>query len=293
MWKTEAIAYFLSLFCLSVGSSSQRSYTFFVTLKEKIYEIIFEAETRSGKAFDMALIVAILGSVAMTMAESVESLSQGNENLFFVFELLFTTFFTIEYILRIVVSHNKKAYVFSFFGLVDLISTLPFYIQLFVPGAQSLSIVRGLRIMRIFRVLKLNQYALAGQQMGAALRQSWPKIFVFLITIVTSVSIMGALIYLIEGREHGFTSIPKGVYWAVVTMTTVGYGDLTPQTDLGQFVSVVLMVLGYGVIAVPTGIVTSEMVKTQTQSLTRTCPNCFKEGHELEAQYCNNCGHKL
>lgn len=262
-------------------------------IKQQLHQVIFEAETTAGKIFDLVLILAILGSVAVTMLESVESLSQGYENLFFAFEVVFTVFFTVEFFLRIYCSQNTKAYVFSFFGIVDLLATLPFYIELFLPGAQSLSIVRGLRIMRIFRVLKLNQYATAGQQMGTALKQSWPKIFVFLITIVSSVSIMGALIYFIEGRENGFTSIPKGVYWAVVTMTTVGYGDLTPQTDLGQFVSVVLMVLGYGVIAVPTGIVTSEIVRGEQQNLTRTCSNCFKEGHAQSALFCDHCGHKL
>ena len=148
--------------------------------------------------------------------------------------------------------------------------------------------------MRVFRVLKLNKYALAGAQLGQAMKQSWPKIFVFLVTIVTAVSIMGALIYVIEGPRHGFTSIPKGVYWAVVTMTTVGYGDLAPQTGLGQFISVVLMILGYGVLAVPTGIVSSEMMgNNKNQQLTKTCPNCFKEGHEIQAVFCNTCGHAL
>ncbi len=265
-----------------------------VTLKQKLHEVIFEAETLSGKIFDIVLIVAILGSVAVTMLESVESIAVLNESLFFGFEVVFTLFFTVEYFLRIYCSSSSKAYVFSFFGLVDLLATLPFYIQLFVPGAQSLTIVRGLRIMRVFRVLKLNQYALAGQQLNAALKQSWPKIFVFLITIITSVSIMGTLIYMIEGRENGFTSIPKAVYWAVVTMTTVGYGDLTPQTDLGQFTSVVLMILGYGVLAVPTGIVTSEVIKINSnQEYTRTCSSCFKEGHNQGAQFCDRCGASL
>lgn len=263
-------------------------------LKEKLHDIVFEAETTSGKVFDLMLIAMILGSVIMTMLETVESISAGRETTFLVLEILFTVFFSAEYLLRIYCSRNTRAYVFSFFGIVDLISTLPLYIALILPGAQTLSLVRGLRIMRIFRVLKLNQYALAGKQLSSALKQSWPKIFVFLIIIVTSVSIMGGLIYLIEGRENGFSSIPKGVYWAVVTMTTVGYGDLSPQTDLGQFVSVVLMVLGYGVIAVPTGIVTSEVIKHNLpQRLTETCPNCFKEGHDEEARFCNHCGTKL
>ncbi len=265
-----------------------------MTIKEKLYEIIFEAETTAGKVFDLVLIGAILGSVALTMIESVESMATGNENVFLAFEVIFTLFFTFEYLARIYSSKNTKAYIFSFFGMVDLLATLPFYIQMFLPGAQTLSVVRGLRIMRIFRVLKINKYALAGQQLGTALRQSWPKIFVFLMTILTSVTIMGSLIYWIEGRQNGFTSIPRGVYWAVVTMTTVGYGDLSPKTDLGQFMSVVLMILGYGVIAVPTGIVSSEVIRSRVPLLlTRTCANCFKEGHEVDAQFCNNCGEKI
>ncbi len=267
-----------------------------MTFKQKVYEIIFEAETTAGKAFDLILIGAIIASVGLTMAESVKSLAEGHRTFFFVSEVIFTLFFTVEYILRLYSSKNTKAYAFSFFGMVDLLATLPFYIQLILPGAQTLSVVRGLRIMRIFRVLKLNQYAMAGQQLSRALYQSWPKIFVFLVTIVTSVSIMGSLIYIIEGPANGFTSIPRGVYWAVVTMTTVGYGDLSPQTDLGQFMSVVLMVLGYGVIAVPTGIVSSEVIRGDQNRgtlLTRTCSNCLKEGHEIDANYCNNCGHKL
>ncbi|MEM7647116.1 MAG: ion transporter [Pseudomonadota bacterium] len=265
-----------------------------MSLKKNLHEIIFEAETRAGKNFDVVLIIVILASVIVTMLETVDSVRIGNEPFFVVTEIFFTLFFTLEYLLRIYCSLNTRSYMLSFFGLIDLISTLPFYLGLLLPGAQSLSIVRGLRILRIFRVLKLNQYALAGQQLNSALRQSWPKIFVFLITIITSVSIMGALIYLVEGKEYGFTSIPKGVYWAVVTMTTVGYGDLAPQTPLGQFMSVVLMILGYGVIAVPTGIVSAELVRdTRVSSSTRTCPNCFLEGHEKEALFCRSCGSRL
>ncbi len=265
-----------------------------MSLKQKLHEIIFEAETRSGRLFDVILIIAILFSVATSMLESVNSIKGQFESLFFFLELSFTLFFTVEYFLRVYSSIKTTSYVFSFYGMVDLLATLPFYLNLFIPGAQSLSIVRGLRIIRIFRVLKLNRYALAGQQLSLALKQSWPKIFVFLITVISVVSIMGALIYLIEGPENGFSSIPKGVYWAVVTMTTVGYGDLAPQTTLGQSMSVVLMILGYGVIAVPTGIVSSEMIQhKKSMALTKTCQKCYKEGHEEEANYCNRCGHNL
>ena len=263
-------------------------------IKSKLYSIIFEAETSAGKFFDLALIFAIITSVLLTMLETVETIQASYESLFFTSEVIFTLFFSAEYILRIYSSPKPKSYIFSFYGLVDLLSTLPFYLGLFLPAAQSLTIVRGLRMLRIFRVLKLQQYAAAGQQLSAAMKQSWPKIFVFLTTIVTAVSIMGALIFLIEGRENGFTSIPKGVYWAVVTMTTVGYGDLVPKTDFGQFISTVLMVLGYGVIAVPTGIVSSEMIKQGSDiQLTKTCPSCFTEGHREEASYCYSCGASL
>ncbi len=265
-----------------------------MTIKRKLHEIIFEAETRAGRLFDVVLIIAIVLSVATSMTESVAAIRQGRQQLFFYLEVGFTLFFSIEYALRIYCSKNTSSYAFSFFGIVDLLATLPFYISIIAPGAQSLSIVRALRIVRIFRVLKLNRYALAGQQLSKAMRQSWPKIFVFLITVVSSVSIMGALIYLIEGPGNGFTSIPRGVYWAVVTMTTVGYGDLAPQTPFGQFMSVVLMILGYGVIAVPTGIVSSEIIQDNKDwALTKTCPQCFKEGHERGAHYCNRCGHNL
>lgn len=265
-----------------------------MTLRQRLYSIIFEAETRAGKFFDISLILIIVSSVLLTMLETVESFEKSYRSLFFISELLFTSFFTIEYILRLYCSPKPRAYVFSFYGIVDLVSTLPFYLSLFLPGAQSLTVVRGLRMLRIFRVLKLQQYAVAGQQLSSAIKQSWPKIFVFLTTIVTAVSIMGALMFLIEGRENGFTSIPKGVYWAVVTMTTVGYGDLVPKTDFGQFISIVLMILGYGVIAVPTGIVSSEFIKQGSDvQLTRTCSACFTEGHRLHASFCDSCGEQL
>ena len=247
-----------------------------------------------GKAFDILLIAAIVSSLTLTILETVESLGQQFPIFFFTGEIVLTAFFTVEYALRIYSSKNTKAYAFSFYGLVDLFSTLPLYISVFIPGAQSISIVRGLRMLRIFRILKLNKYALASDQLKLALRQSWPKIFVFLVTIVTSIAIMGSLMYLIEGRANGFSSIPKGIYWAVVTMTTVGYGDLVPQTDFGQFVAIVLMVLGYGVIAVPTGIISSEIIKTNDgHQLTKTCSSCFQEGHRLEANFCDNCGASL
>lgn len=269
----------------------------FMRLKNKLHEVIFEAETPAGKAFDIVLIAFILLSVAFTMMESVESIHKQWVAYFFYSEVVFTLFFSVEYLLRLYSSRNTFSYAFSFFGLVDLLATLPFYVAIFLPGASSLTIIRGLRIMRVFRVLKLNKFALAGQHLSKSLKESWPKIFVFLTTIITAVTIMGALMYIIEGRANGFTSIPKGVYWAVVTMTTVGYGDLSPQTPMGQFISVVLMVLGYGVIAVPTGIVSSEILREENTkmklSLTRTCPNCFKEGHEVGAHFCSQCGSTL
>lgn len=264
-------------------------------MREKLYTIIFEAETRSGKIFDVALIIAIILSLLVTTIESVASIKNQFPELFFYIEFFFTIIFTIEYILRIYLSTHKLNYVRSFFGMVDLLAILPFYISLFIPGAQSLMVIRGLRVIRVFRVLKLGNYSTAGRFLHTSLVQSGPKISVFLTAVVTMVCVMGALMYLIEGPTAGFTSIPKSMYWAVVTMTTVGYGDLVPLTPLGQFLSVILMICGYAIIAVPTGIISAEMTKASIAEfgLTRTCPTCFKENHRREANNCYNCGENL
>jgi len=265
-------------------------------VKQRIYQIIFEAETKEGKVFDVVLIYVILLSILVTMLDSVLRLNLKYGQLFYTLEIVFTALFTIEYLFRYYCSPRKLSYVFSFFGLIDLLSILPLYISFFIPGVAGLSILRGLRVLRVFRILKLTQYSHASRHLSTALKSSWPKISVFLLTILTAVLIIGALMYLVEGRQNGFTSIPKSVYWAVVTMTTVGYGDLVPKTELGQFISIVLMILGYGVIAVPTGVVSSELMGAMRNDITlntTTCPNCFMEGHRKAACFCFNCGYKL
>lgn len=259
-------------------------------MKQKIYQIIFGHETKWGKQFDIWLIVLVIASVFIVMLETVEGLSQAYGPIFFVLEWIFTILFTIELILRLYCLDKKLKYVFSFYGLVDIISILPSYLSIFIPGAQNFIIVRAFRILRIFRILKLNQYTEAGQQLQSAIIASKAKIIVFLGFITTSVLIIGALMYLVEGAPSGFTSIPKSVYWAIVTMTTVGYGDITPQTVLGQILSSALMIIGYGVLAVPTGIVTAEMTKQNLAD--QECLNC-KTKNSMQAKFCHNCGTKL
>ncbi|MCB0366813.1 MAG: ion transporter [Bdellovibrionaceae bacterium] len=263
-------------------------------LREKLHRIIFEAETSSGRAFDVTLIILVVLSVAVVMMESVDSVRR--EYLFelTVLEWVFTILFTVEYLLRLFCVHRPLRYVFSFFGLVDFFSIVPTYLSLIFPGVQGLLIIRGLRLLRVFRVLKLQRYTHAGGILQAALHQSRHKITVFLGVVVTMVFIIGTIMYLVEGRENGFTSIPKSVYWAIVTMTTVGYGDIAPQTPLGQLISSLLMIAGYGIIAVPTGIVSVEMANvTRKKEFTRTCRHCTKEGHDYDAKFCNECGQVL
>lgn len=264
-------------------------------MREKLYSIIFEAETPAGKLFDIGLIVAILLSLLVTALESVESIRNSFPNLLVNLEIFFTAIFTIEYGIRLYIATHKWNYAKSFFGLVDLLSILPFYISLFLPGVHSLTVIRGLRVVRVFRIFKLGSYSHAGNYLQKSILQSWPKISVFLTSVITMVFVMGAMMYLIEGPVAGFTSIPKSMYWAVVTMTTVGYGDLVPLTPIGQFMAMILMVFGYAIIAVPTGIVSAEMTKISISDmgLTRTCPKCFTESHRKEANNCYNCGTDL
>ncbi len=260
-----------------------------MTIRQTVYQIIFEHDTKWGKLFDIWLILVVLMSVLVVMIETVNALSQSYGEVFFVLEWFFTILFTLELFLRLYCIDKKLKYVFSFYGLVDIISILPSYLSFFIPGAQNLIIIRALRMLRIFRILKLNQYTEAGHQLQGALLASKAKIIVFLGFIITSVLIIGALMYLVEGAESGFTSIPKSVYWAIVTMTTVGYGDITPQTPLGQILSSALMIIGYGVLAVPTGIVTAEMTK---QNYGRACKTCGEKSLNT-ANYCQECGNKL
>ena len=261
------------------------------------HEIIFEADTPAGKAFDVGLILVILLSIGVVMIESVRSLRETYGDELRLAEWVFTALFTAEYILRMMCVQRPALYARSFFGLVDLMSLLPTYVSVLIPGAQALSVIRTLRILRVFRVLKLAHYVSESEVLMRALYASRRKIAVFMFAVVTLVIIFGSLMYVVEGPEHGFTSIPRGLYWAVVTMTTVGYGDISPQTNVGQGIAAFIMILGYGIIAVPTGIVTAQMTgasgRTTPEVSGRACSSCGGGGHRYDAAYCRLCGTKL
>ena len=261
------------------------------TRRAWLHRIIFGSDTPLGKAFDVGLIVAILVSIIVVMLESIPEIGERHGTLLLWVEWHFTIVFTIEYLLRLACVKKPARYARSFFGLVDLLAILPTYLSLLVPGTQALLVIRTLRILRVFRVLKLVQHVRAAEGLVKALHASRRKIEVFLYAVFSLVVIFGSLMFLIEGPENGFTSIPKGIYWAIVTMTTVGYGDIAPQTPLGQAVSGVIMVIGYGIIAVPTGIVSAEIVRAGGSEPTgKACPGCGGGGHEDDARFCRMCG---
>lgn len=261
-------------------------------LRYRLHEIIFEADTPAGKGFDVALIVAILVSVLVVMLDSVNQLQQLFGPYFYFSEWFFTLIFTLEYLLRLSCIRRPLKYATSFFGVVDLLSILPTYIGLFLPGGQYLLVIRILRLLRIFRVLKLVQYVGEANYLLRALKASRRKVEVFLLSVLLLMVICGAVMYLVEGPENGFTSIPRSVYWAIVTMTTVGYGDISPQTNLGQAFASIVMILGYGIIAIPTGIVTAQLT-APLQVTTQSCPECSAEGHSPDAKHCKFCGGQL
>ncbi len=262
--------------------------------RDTLYRIIFEADTPAGKAFDILLVICIITSVLIIMLDSVASIHQQWKDLFFVLEWLFTLIFTIEYIARIVSVKKPSAYIFSFLGMVDLLSTLPSYIVLFLDLPAYAISLRLLRLLRIFRILKLAYYLEESAIMANALAASRRKLLVFLLAILMLVMILGTLMFAVEGPEHGYSSIPVSIYWAIVTMTTVGYGDIAPHTPLGQFIASVVMILGYAIIAVPTGIVSVEMARSQAkQNVVIACPRCMLEGHAVDARYCRRCGERL
>jgi voltage-gated potassium channel len=261
----------------------------------RLYTIIFEADTRAGKAFDVGLIVLVLFSVLLVMLESVVALQASYGRYFDLLEYLFTALFTVEYIARLVCVRHPLRYALSFYGLVDLLAVLPTYLALFVPELYALVDVRVLRLLRIFRIFKLGAYLAEVAMLGQALKASARKIQVFLTVVMMAVIIMGTVMYLVEGPANGFTSIPTSIYWAITTMTTVGFGDITPKTDLGRTIASLMMLLGWGVLAVPTGIVTAEMTlhRTGRSPTTRSCPECLSEGHGTDARYCRDCGAPL
>jgi len=260
-----------------------------------LFEIIFEADTPAGKGFDLALIFVILLSVLTVMLDSVSSIRARHGALLYALEWGFTLVFTVEYILRLLCVGRPVRYAVSFFGIVDLLAILPTYLSLLIFGSRYLAVVRVLRVLRVFRVLKLGHHTKEAGVLKKALYASHRKILIFLFVVLTLVVIIGSLMHLIERGTNGFTSIPASVYWAIVTLTTVGYGDISPQTGLGQFLAAVVMILGYSIIAVPTGIVTVEwsQASRRQQANTQACPSCSAEGHDNDAVYCKFCGAKL
>jgi voltage-gated potassium channel len=262
--------------------------------RSRIREIIFEAETPAGKAFDVVLIVLILLSVAAVTLESLATVRVRFGPELRAAEWFFTIVFTVEYGLRLWCVDRRWRYATSFFGIVDLLAILPTYLSVLFPGGQALASVRALRLLRVFRVLKLAHHVSAASELMRAMRASRRKITVFLMAVLTLVTILGSTMYVVEGPRSGFTSIPRGIYWAIVTLTTVGYGDITPVTTLGQLVAALVMIMGYGIIAVPTGIVTAELTAGRVKSVsTEVCPGCHREGHDADATHCKFCGEGL
>lgn len=265
-----------------------------MTLKEHTRQVIFEHDTPAGKAFDIGLIVTILASVLIVILDSVPSFSLKYGELFGRIEWAVTILFTIEYVLRLWSAEDRRAYAFSFFGVVDLLAVIPTYLAILLPQSRFLLVIRILRVLRVFRILKLVKMVGEASVLTRAIRASRDKIFVFIFTVLTIVVVIGSVMYLVEGPEAGFTSIPEGIYWSIVTLTTVGFGDITPLTPLGKALASALMILGYGIIAVPTGIVTMELDRASRSIERRAdCPGCGRGGHEKDAQFCSRCGSTL
>ncbi|MGG5617441.1 ion transporter [Myroides odoratimimus] len=266
-------------------------------LQQKIYIIIYGSNTFAGKLFDIALLAVILMSVLLVMLESIESYDMKHHTGLVVCEWIITVFFTIEYILRILCNKKPLKYIFSFYGIVDLISILPMYLSFFIPGSRALTVVRALRLLRLFGILNLVPYIGQQSHLKLALKSSRTKIIVFVYFVLVMSILLGALMYVIENKESGFTSIPRSIYWCIVTLTTVGYGDIAPQTPLGQMIASFIMIMGYGIIAVPTGIVTAEFSNIKRNRLDakrrRNCSTCTTTIYDDDANYCYNCGQKL
>lgn len=263
------------------------------TTKNKLYEIIFEADTKAGRLFDLILLVVILVSVILVMFESVPSIASKYLHILKILEWIITAIFTVEYLLRIAIVKKPFSYIFSFYGIIDFLSVIPTYLSLIIVGSHSLVVIRMLRLIRIFRILKLTRYTNAGRTIVRAMWASREKISVFIFMVIILVVIIGTIMYLVEGEAHGFTSIPRSIYWAIVTLTTVGYGDISPATPLGQFLASIVMIMGYAIIAVPTGIVTSELMKPSSKLNTQVCNICLCDSHDDDAAFCKKCGSKI
>ncbi len=271
-----------------------------MTMRERLYRVIFESDTRAGRAFDLALIAAIVASLAVVVADSMSGAFARFDAPLAAAEWFFTGLFTLEYLARLYCAPQRLRYATSFFGVIDLLAIIPTYLALVFPELHALIDVRALRLLRIFRILKLTQYLAEFRYLGRALAASRRKILVFLMTVCTVVLIMGTVMYVVEGPANGFTSIPTGVYWAITTMTTVGFGDITPKTDLGRLIASLMMLTGWGVLAVPTGIVTAEMVTQRGRPATplgleleRDCPRCGRSGLDAADRFCRQCGERL
>ena len=263
------------------------------SFKVRLYEIIFESDTPAGKGFDVLLIISILLSVIVVLLDSVQFYNNKYGDMLYLMEWIFTILFTIEYFLRIYCIKRPVLYIRSFFGIIDLLSIIPTYISIFLPASRYLSVIRILRVLRIFRILKLILYIGEANLLLDALISSRRKITVFLFFMLTLVTIIGSIMYLIEGEANGFTSIPRSIYWAIVTITTVGYGDISPQTELGQLFASFAMILGYATIAVPTGIISAEYSTMKQKFNNTVCPDCANEDHEDDAEFCKTCGSML
>ncbi|MFD1553553.1 ion transporter [Putridiphycobacter roseus] len=264
--------------------------------QEKIHEVIFEADTFAGKTFDIGLLIAIIVSIIIVMLESVPSLNEKYHDSFYLTEWIFTIIFTLEYVARIISIGKPNKYILSFYGIIDLLSILPTYLGLFIIGSQSLMVIRAVRLLRIFRILKLARFVKESKTLGDSIKASRHRILVFLLAVLTLSTILGTIMYLVESSEAGFTSIPRSIYWAIITLTTVGYGDIAPITPMGQFIASIVMIMGYAILAVPTGIITSEFIKTNNQPQkisTKSCNECSSEGHDEDAIHCKYCGAEL
>ncbi len=263
--------------------------------KSRLHEVIYESDTAAGKAFDVALLIAIVASIVVVMLDSVDAYKLPYGQLFFILEWVFSILFTIDYVLRLISIRQPMRYVLSPLGIIDLLSLIPSYLSFAFTGAPSLLAFRSLRLLRVFRIFKLVHFLSEMRFLTTALRGSLRKISIFMLAVLTLAIILGSVMYLIEGHEHGFSSIPESIYWAIVTITTVGYGDISPVTPLGRFVASLVMLLGYAIIAVPTGIITTEMALAARHKgdSEETCPNCGREGHDQDARFCKYCGTRL
>lgn len=272
-----------------MASESDRDWRF------KLHEVIYESNTPAGKAFDVGLLIAIFTSIIVVMLDSVVSIHQKYGDFFKTLEIIYSVLFTIEYTLRLISIRKPVKYVFSLLGIIDLIALIPSYLSIFFIGAQSLLVFRALRLLRVFRIFKLGQFLTEINFLTQALKSSIRKISIFLLTVLTITVILGSIMYLVEKRENGFSNIPESIYWAIVTITTVGYGDISPVTPIGKFVASVVMLIGYAIIAVPTGIITHDiaLASRQKKELPESCPSCSSEGHDTDALFCKYCGSSL